>query len=43
MGDYTCSSDLPSKWEVPWDNVDINGEDFYLDMMGVKWSEHDLI
>ena len=41
MVDHTCSSDLPSRWEVPWDNVDINGGDFYLDMLGVKWSEND--
>ena len=41
MVDHTCSSDLPSRWEVPWDNVDINGEDFFCDMMGVRWSECD--
>ena len=41
MVDHTCSSDLSSKWEVPWDNVDINGEDFFCDMMGVRWSEYD--
>ena len=41
MENYTGSSNLPSKWDVPWGNINMNGDDYHIDMFGIKWSDNE--
>ena len=40
MENYTSSFDLPSNCNVPWGRVSMNGDDYHMDMLGIKWSEN---
>ena len=41
MENYTSSFDLPSNCNVPWGSVNMDGDDYYIDMFGIKWSENE--